>query len=107
MPAIKRKSIHCSASGSRVETVFLGESWFKPLRSFLQLLQCLPRALGFFAEDHDIVLALIEIEAQTRLDFALAGSKMGARYVIDVNKNSAALRVGALNEFHAVFLKEE
>ena len=38
----------------------------------LKPLQILPGLLGVFAEDHDVVLALIEIKTQARLDVAFA-----------------------------------
>jgi hypothetical protein len=56
--------------------------------------------LGVFAEDHDVVLAFVQVKAQTRFDVALAPTKDRTRNVIDVDDHSAALRMGKFDEFH-------
>src|SRR6185369_1911411 len=66
----------------------------------LKFLQLLPGLLGVVAEDHDVILALIEIQTQSRLDFAFAGSIDRTCDVIDVDDHSPALRMGKLEEFH-------
>jgi len=63
-------------------------------------LQFLPGLLRVLAEDHDVVLAFVEIKTQTRLDVAFALTVDRARDVIDVNEHSAALRMGKLDVFH-------
>src|SRR6185436_14102877 len=65
----------------------------------LKFLQLLPGLLGVVAEDHDVVLALVEIQAQARLDFAFALSIHRTGNVIDVDDHSPALRMGKLEEF--------
>jgi hypothetical protein len=70
-------------------------------------LQNLPRSLCFLAENHNVVLALIEIKTQTRLYITFAGTIRRTRNVIDVNHDSATLRMRELDEFHRFgFLKK-
>jgi len=63
-------------------------------------LQGLPRLLGVFAKDYDVVLALIEIETQTRFDVTFTLTIDRAGDVIDVHDHSAALGMGEFDEFH-------
>ena len=59
-----------------------------------------PSGFRLVAEKHDFILTLIKIEAETRFYFTRARSKMRTCYVVDVNYESATLRVGELNKFH-------
>jgi hypothetical protein len=60
----------------------------------------LPYALGFFAEYHDFILSMIEIEAEPRLDLTVALAKVCAGDVIDVDHNTAPFGVSELDKFH-------
>src|SRR5687768_4009865 len=91
MPAIKRRSIHCSDS-EPLKINSLSE----------HLLQFLPGALRLIAEDDHVVLAFIEIETEARLNVAFAWTIVGAGDVIDMDQKSAALGVGELNKLHRV-----
>jgi hypothetical protein len=59
-----------------------------------------PDRFRLVAKKHDFILALIKIEPETSFYFTRAGSKVSTCYVVDVNYESATLRVGELNKFH-------
>lgn len=101
------KPEHVAPNGAKLKGVFIGYKHFAPTEQYpsalgLQLLQHLPGPFGFFSEQHDVVLAHVDIETQTRLDVAFRRSKMGTGDVIDVNHESASLGVGDLDELHVV-----
>src|ERR1041385_7559438 len=115
MPAISRRSIHCSESGFVEGVGFFFESCFKAslatkcteitnqavaLTLVLESLQVLPGLFGVFAKNDDVVLALIEVEAQARLDLAFAFTKSRTRNVIDMNYHSTAFRMSKLEKSH-------
>src|ERR1044072_118923 len=84
MPAISRRAIHCSES----------ESLKTNSGSSHQLLELVPGAICFLAEDDDLVLALVEIESEASFNVAaIARAIMSAGDVIDVDQKSPALRV--------------
>jgi len=62
----------------------------------------LPRAFCFFTKDDDFVLPFIEIQTETRLHVAFAGTIVRGSDVIDVNEKRSALGMGKCDEFHLV-----
>jgi hypothetical protein len=102
MPAISRRSIHCSDNGSRGRAGFGGNDDTDSGICVKQRLQLLPRALCLIAEKYDLALPFVEIKGQARLYLAFGGTKVRAGNVIDVNKKRPTLRMGELDEFHLI-----
>src|ERR1051326_409900 len=70
----------------------------------LELQQFLPHSFGFLAEEHDLVLPFVKIEAQAVfvIGFRLAISR--TCYMVHMHQHAAALGVGAFDESHRGWL---
>lgn len=69
-------------------------------------MQPLPGAFCFFTKKYDVILTLVEIKTESRFNVTLAGAIVSGGYVIDVDEQRSALRMGEPNKFHLIYLKQ-